>query len=194
MVIHGDGMDWLQFWASIIQSLTSLAWPIAIVVVFLLFREKLRALLPLLKVKAGEMEVSFRLDKAEEAVKELPPMVTDTVAPATPEEIDRFYQIADISPRAAILELKNELEQLVRQLSFKYTGGTPLAKVWGFGRSVRALREAGAIDSTASAILDDLRNIGNSAAHADTQISKDDAIRYRNLVDEVRHRLEALLA
>jgi hypothetical protein len=45
-------MDGYQFIASFFQSLVSLAWPAALLIAVLLFRERLRSLLPLLRVKS----------------------------------------------------------------------------------------------------------------------------------------------
>jgi len=98
-------MDWLQFFSSVIQSLASLAWPLAIVVCVLLFREKLLDLLPGLRLKHKDLEISFRLDKAEQEARQLPAPENQVPNP-TPEETQRFEQIAQVSPRAAILELR----------------------------------------------------------------------------------------
>jgi hypothetical protein len=46
---------------------------------------------------------------------------------------------------------------------------------------VRELREHGLIDPPTSALLDDLRVIGNNAAHGDTEFSMVEAKRYKDL-------------
>jgi hypothetical protein len=96
-------MDGYQLFASLFQSLVSLAWPIALVLCVWLFREKLNVLLPRLRVKYGDVEASFLLDQAEKDAAELPPPSTspETTQP-TPEERGRFEKLAAISPRAAI--------------------------------------------------------------------------------------------
>lgn len=48
------------------------------------------------------------------------------------------------------------------------------------------------IDRATSAILDDLRNIGNSVSHTRNEVTLDDARRYRALAEEVIQRLEAI--
>jgi hypothetical protein len=51
---------------------------------------------------------------------------------------------------------------------------------------IRLLRLAGIIDKPTSALLDDLRKIGNTARHDTTQeFSKADAVRYKDLVERV---------
>jgi hypothetical protein len=44
-------MNWLDFWASVISSITSLAWPAAVVTAVWIFRGELRPLLPRLHLK-----------------------------------------------------------------------------------------------------------------------------------------------
>jgi hypothetical protein len=55
-------MDWLQFISSIVQSLVSLAWPAAFVAAVWMFREKLIQLLPQLRAKYKDVEISFKLE------------------------------------------------------------------------------------------------------------------------------------
>src|SRR2546423_948763 len=102
-------MDGYALSASIIQSLVSLAWPAAIVFAVLIFRERLGRLLPLLHVKHKDWEASFRLDQAEKEAAALPPQGPDVSEP-TPEEKTKFEQIAELSPSAAIMDLRRELE------------------------------------------------------------------------------------
>ena len=185
-------MDCLQFISAIVGHLVSLAWPIAFVFVFFLMRDKFRELLPLLRFKAGDVEMSFRLDRAEAAAAELPPAPVgpDAPPPPTPEEVDRFNQIAQLSPRAAIMELRNELERVVIRAAEPYLSRTSPPRVGrSFMLAIRALREAELIDPTTSRILDDLRNAGNSATNGDSPITLEDALRYRKLADEVITRL-----
>jgi hypothetical protein len=146
-----------------------------------------KELLPLLKVKHADWEISFRLEKAEQEAKALTP-VSDA-APPTPEELNRFEQIAKISPRAAVLESRVELEEAVR--TFAHSVGMNENRPSGF--LTRDLRKNELIDQHTSAILDDLRVVGNSAAHRlDTEISLDEAIRTRNLSERVIKQLQIL--
>ena len=107
-------MDGYQFSASIIQSLVSLAWPAAVIVCVWLFRTQLAMLLPNLRVKHKDWEISFRLNEAEKAAAKLPTAPDALEPPPTPEEKSRFHQIAKLSPRAAILEMRATLEEAIR--------------------------------------------------------------------------------
>jgi len=141
-------MDGYQFIAAIFQSLISLAWPAALVVCVLLFREKLNALLPLLRMKYKDLDISFRLDKAEEEAAALPPPPPDVAVPSepTPEEESRFEQIAEISPRAAIVDLRRELEQAVVAAAEQHgLQGSP-SKQLTLATATRLLRNNGIIN------------------------------------------------
>lgn len=178
-------MDGYQFIAAILQSLISLAWPAAFLVAVWLFRERLATLLPLLRVKHKDWEASFsRLDDAEREAAALPRAPGDQTPP-TPEETSKFERIADMSPRAAILELRAELEEAVRSFAEAVgllKGGGPK----GLLALTRELRTHDLIDGQTSALLDDLRVIGNMAAHnTDTVLTKEDALRFRNLAERM---------
>jgi hypothetical protein len=182
-------MNGYQFTASLVQSIASLAWPAAIVVAVWLFRDKLTELLPLLRFRYKDLDVSFRLDQAEQEAAQLPPPRPAAEQP-TPEERSRFEQIADLSPRAAILELRNDLEEAIRRFFERHAdmdNRTNLPMV----TMLRLMRKNGWIDAQTSALLDDLRAIGNNAAHSSTsQFSKSDALRFRALVEDVLPRLQ----
>jgi hypothetical protein len=54
----------------------------------------------------------------------------------------------------------------------------------------RLLRNREIIDSQTSALLDDLRVLGNNAAHSpNTEFTKEEALRYRTLADQMIARL-----
>jgi hypothetical protein len=184
-------MDGYQFTASIFQSLVSLAWPAAALAAVFLFRGKLTELLPHLKLKHKETEVSFKLDKAEKEAAQIPKPPPSPDLQPTPEEKTRFEQLAEHSPRAAILEKRVELEQSLRALAEPYAtassltgaGSKPLRN--NLLTSTRILRKQGIIDSNTSALLDDLRTIGNRAAHSnEADFSVADALRFGKLADE----------
>jgi Domain of unknown function (DUF4145) len=178
--------------ASIVQSVASLAWPAAFAFAVWIFRRKLVELLPFFRLKHKDWEVSFKLERAEKEAAELPkPDAEVRVAVPTPEEQKRFLELAEISPQAAIVEVRRELEQALweaasraRVLEAKRTSMLTLTRV---------LRDIGAIDKHTSALLDELRNLGNSAVHYSTSnFTVSDAIKYRNLADQAIERLNAI--
>lgn len=96
--------------------MSSLAWPLVIGWAVWLFKTQLADLMPKLRVKHGEFSLDFRLDKAEEDAKALPPSEEQAVKP-TPEQKSRFAEPADISARAAILETRAEVEAAMQVLA-----------------------------------------------------------------------------
>jgi hypothetical protein len=177
--------------AAIAQSIASLAWPAALVAIVWLFRRRLEDLLPKLQAKYKDFEISFRLAQAEKEAAALPPPLApaDPDLEPTPEERGRFEQIADISPRAAIMEMRRELEEALRGVAKEYdlAPRVPMS----LASITRMLRSRELIDRHTSALLDDLRAVGNAAAHGsnETEFSKEDALRYGKLADEIISRL-----
>jgi uncharacterized protein DUF4145 len=182
-------VDGYTFTAEIVKAITSMiaafALPAALVISLWLFKEKLATLLLMFRIRHKDWEASFRWDKAEAEAKKLPTALFDPDAPPTPEEKSRFEQIARISPREAILEVGAQLEEVVRSY----------ASIHGFAKYnrrfallIRLLRSNRLIDATTSALLDDLRNIGNAAAHNISDPTEIEAIRYQKLADQlIRH-------
>jgi Domain of unknown function (DUF4145) len=181
-------MDGYGLIASLVQSV---AWPSAIVFGVWMFRRRLTELLPMLRVRHKDWEASFRLDKAEQEAARLPAPISAPETRPTAEEKSGFEQIADISPQAAILERRREIEEAVynfaRNHEVEITKGSLLA-------AIRILRSKELIDADTSALLDDLRTVGNAALHSDdnTTFTKDDALRFGALADRVVGRLELL--
>lgn len=175
-------MDGYQFLSSIVSSLVSLAWPAAVFGSVYLFREKLKELLPLLRMKYKDFDVSFRLEQAEKEAA-MRPVPADAAPEPTPEEADKFEQIAEVSPRAAILEARTDVEEGLRSLA--KTSNLLTSRVQSFLGLTRLLRSRGVIDPAISSLLDDLRVLGNNAAHnSETEFSKEDAMRYRTLANQ----------
>lgn len=174
-------MDGYQFIADIFKSLVSLAWPAAFVVAIWIFRSKLSELMPLLRLKYKDLDVSFRLDQAEKEAKAFP-APAEPMSP-TPEEANKFAALVKMSPRAAILErrveLQDALESFAVSVKMKYRPGNIL-------QLTRSLRQYQLIDERTSALLDDLRVIGNKAAHdPTTTFTEEDALRFGEYSDRL---------
>ncbi|HUC49151.1 MAG TPA: DUF4145 domain-containing protein [Xanthobacteraceae bacterium] len=177
-------MDGYQFVASIIGSVVSLAWPLALIVCVWLFRAQLAALLPNLRVKHKEWEISFRLHEAEKAAAKLPPTTGVSEAPPTPEEKSRLQQIVKLSPRAAILEVRASLEEAVRSFA-DAIGMKNKDPYTNYASLIRNLRVSDLIDANTSALLDDLRAVGNSAAHNQSDPTERDALKFAELAERL---------
>ncbi|GAA3107540.1 hypothetical protein GCM10010520_60220 [Rhizobium viscosum] len=167
-------MNYLDFFASV---LSSLSWPAAIVAVALIFRKEIRSLLPRVRFRHKDTEIDFRLEEAEKAAESLPPPAHE-LPPPTPEEEDRFERLARISPTSAILELRRSAEEAIKI----FARSVPRQHIGGARQILRGLRSANEIDPAAANLLDEILTIGNIAAHeSGASFTYDDAIRYRAL-------------
>ena len=144
----------------------------------LLFRGRLIELMPWILVKHKDTELSFRLERAEQVdVPRLPPPTP------TQEELDRFDQIARISPRAAILVQRAELTGDLKRLA--QMADIPSAQQSNLALIIRQLQAKKIIDSPTADLLNDLRVIGNLAGHEqDREFSLDDALRFKDLTQK----------
>lgn len=177
-------MDGYQFTASIVQSLASMAWPAALVTAVWLFRERITALLPLLRLKYKDLDVSFRLDQAEKEAEALKTPEAERAPERTPEETNKFERLVTLSPSAAVIDRSRELEDAVE--TFAISVGMTRTRMRGLLDWTRELRKHGLIDHATSALLDDLRAVRNAAAHGgDVNISREDALRFGALADKL---------
>ena len=181
-------MDWLQFLASVVGSI---AWPATVITVVLILRSEIVALLPFLRrLKAGPLEAEF-----EREVKEL----KNEAAQALPEELsqtlegrDRLLKLAELSPRAAILEAWQGVEFAARRVAMQY-GGSPVPDVRSPGRLTKELAQMGAVSVDDIALMQDLRGLRNQATHSpDFNPSFEAVANYIQLATAVQARLEQL--
>ena len=150
-------------------------------------------MLPLLRVKHKDWEFSFRLDQAEKEAAALPVTTATPEFEPTPEETSKFERIAEISPRAAIREVRSDIEEALISLT-KSANLLPQRPQSILGLT-RLLRNREILDHQTSALLDDLRAVGNQASHpSDKDFTKAEALRYRALADQVIRRLSAMEA
>jgi hypothetical protein len=187
--VGGTVVDGYTFIAEIVKAITSMiaafALPAALVVCVWLFKEKLGMLLLMFRVRHKDWEASFRWDKAEAETRRLPNTPFDPDAQATPEEKGRFEQMARISPRGAILEVGAQIEEAVRSYASAHGFANYSRR---YALLIRLLRSNKLIDANTSALLDDLRNIGNAAAQNLSDPTEVEAIRYKKMADQlIRH-------
>ncbi len=188
-----DAMDWLTFLSSIVGSV---AWPIAAFAIAFLFRAQIRKLIDRIKrLSMGDNSVDFgeRLDEAEaEAVTVLP----STAAPEqnaflVPDE--RTQQLIALSPAAAVLESWRVIERKTLKMAEPVYSGLSRnrdgKRMFTFRGAVKALFDDGMISSSTYALLLDLQQLRNAAAHTE-DVSAADAIRFTTLSAEVLRFLD----
>lgn len=159
-------MDWLEFVASVIKSLS---WPTVILVVLILFRGQLTDLIPLLRrIKYKDLEVEFErtLAQATERARR------DVLSPARPSVADRYVNtlerlvsIADASPRAAILEAWLEVETAAFDVAVRFSLA-PTAHSVSPLRLGEVLTQFGGMSPDVLEVYKQLWDLRNKAVHA----------------------------
>lgn len=174
--------------AEIIKAIASLGWPVAFVVAIWLFRKRLNELLPLLIFKYRDWQISFGLDKAEEDVKRIPTLPEAELLPVPDvEEKSRLETLAKIAPRAAIMQARADIEKAVNQ----FAEAIGLAKdTMAYSKTVSELRRNELIDKNTVELLNELRQIGNAAAHNLNEPTERDALRYQELAYRLIRQFE----
>lgn len=175
-------MDSYQLAASIVQSVASLAWPAVVLIAILAFKEKLTSLLPFARLKYKDLELRFQ--DAEKEAEKLPETSATTDIEPTPEEITKFERMAKLAPRGAMLEVRANLEAAVREYA-QMRGLSNIKPYTSYSLLIRQLRQNDLIDRNTSALLDDLRAIGNAAAHNQSDPTEQDALRYQELSERL---------
>lgn len=173
-------MSWLEFFATIIGSL---AWPVAAVVVALVFRKQLRALLsgPLSRVRAGPLEVEWDRQLSEAEVDLGEPDARSFDGPTVAE----LTRVAQQSPVSAVMAGFAKVEAALREL---LSAQTPHVPVEGSGavRLARAGFELGVVTDESVRAIEGLAVLRNLAAHGrETDLDAHRAIDYLAMVDAV---------
>jgi hypothetical protein len=172
-------MDDYQFISSVINSL---AWPFFIFLIFWTFRVQIAQLLPFLRLKYKDIDITFRLDEAVKEAADIP--ATDQVPQPTREESDKFRRLIKISPSSAIAEKARDVEQALGD--FGEAVGMTSPRTRGWLSWTRELRKYELIDSATSALLEDLRFVRNAAVHSGrNEITENDAYRFIGLADKL---------
>lgn len=177
-------MDNLTF---IVEMTKALAIPVAVVVVFLLFREDFSILLlRIRKGKLGPAEMEFA-----ETVKELQSEV-DTLPNYMPTvPINEVLVINETTNlRATILEAWLNLEEIANKLARTIPDYDPGASRRGTTYSMNALYRAGLLKERELTLLRELRNLRNKAVHnPDFSPSLESVVEYLHIVKKVEQSI-----
>lgn len=160
-------MDWLTFISKIVDAL---AWPGAFLAVLLVIRRELPAIVrSLRKLKFRDVELEFG-----EAAKAVAAEAREAVPPSEPsvrlagqprEEIGfRLAAIAELSPRAAILESWLQVEAAAADVIRK-RGTANLSSMPGPMRLRDGLIRLEVLNSKQAEVFESLRELRNKAVH-----------------------------
>jgi hypothetical protein len=187
-------MNWLEFTASMVGHL---AWPIAFVVLILVFRKQVQALIPKISemsIFGSSMTFSQVLQKAEQEAQALPMSVpeheVDVEAPAVR---DNYIELAQEFPEGAVLEAFKEVEMFLRDYRTKY--GTQTIK---HRPNVIVVRDILRNSSDRNRVLElygQLSKTRNLAVHEPGgSITASEAIAYKDLCNQLIQLLKAAVA
>ena len=158
-------MDGFEFVAAMTAAL---AWPIALIVVFLVLRRHLLARMPDLESLEWK-DFRFRFGRrVHEVAAEARESRVQAEAEGTPplDGEGHRLQLAEISPRAAILEAWIELEGAAAIALRRKGTSMPRQELQQPSRLADALITTGLLAPTQAGVLSDLRRLRNAAAHA----------------------------
>lgn len=177
----------------LISLVSALAWPLTVIWLAHSFRNELRGLLHRLsKIKYKDAEATFEetLKTAEVQAASLPlavPLPLENAPSSEPSELDtriaQLYRIAEVSPRAAILEAWALVEAAAGKSGFVQGASRPLVNPLLF---VDWLIREGRIPAESAELMRTLKNLRNQAAHLpDWQVTFAEAERYLRLAAQI---------
>ncbi len=176
-------MNWLDFISSLVASL---AWPVTLLIVLFWLKDNLQSLFPFIeRFKYKDFEVQFRA-----AVKEIAEESKTALLAPEPEEEeqptdirDQLFQLAEVSPRTAILEAWLHVESwAVRRVQM--LGKVPTDKLKNMAplRLGKLLQDYKILAPNQMHMFHQLRDLRNKAVHvSDARFSTEDVIEYVDL-------------
>lgn len=181
-------MDQLTFIAELTKAL---AWPVTAVLAVLLLRPVITKLIPLLqrlRYKDIELEFGRKVDQARFLLATAVPEVREELRISPLQE--HLLRLAEISPRAAVLEAWRRLE--LAMIRAAQERRPPRERpVRHFQDALQFLYERDDIPAISAGIIDEMRHLRNQAAHApEFALDAASAIEYINLARLLTRELE----
>lgn len=159
-------MDTLTFVAELSKSF---AWPVLILLLFLLLKKPIRDLVPLItKLKYKDFELEFRR-KVENVEAELDiDLPSKELKEVFLEDTDKIMKLAEVSPRSAVIEawrtLESELFTIAREEYRKYEGHEIALMTQRL--AMNTITKSERFNKEFIEMLNELRTMRNQAAHA----------------------------
>lgn len=185
-------MDDLTF---ISEVLRSVAWPVTVLASVYILRSAITGALGRLRgLQWKELNIDFQRELAEareltvdDPLRSLP--LTDTEVPV--EERQYLLKLAEISPRALVIESWAPVEAAARQ-ALMHDGQSRGKPPRASALVGQALADAGILSEAEFQIFTLLRNMRNSISHdPDAQITAEDALQYAVLADHLTQGIAA---
>jgi len=167
----------------LVTLLVGIAWPVAVVWIAYLFKGELRSLLhrmSQLKYKDVEAKFESGLAEAEAKVTAIEKSSPSTLPrPEISSKLEQLRRIADVSPRAAIMEAWVLVEDAAGKSGFVQGATIPRVNPHLFVEELVRLRK---LPMGSDSLLDQMRRLRNQAAHLpDFSLNQDEADRYLQL-------------
>ena len=183
-------MNWLAFIASLVHSL---AWPAGVVAVVIVLRRPIGVALGrgVRRVRAGPVEVEFDQELAEvrQELRQSPELASVEVPALHASLSEELARLAEVSPRAAVLEAFARIEARLAELL--NGAGVEVRPPQGRALALLAHNRELISDETRSAV-DGLSVLRNLAAHStEDNIGAKRARDYLALADAVLYAMRA---
>ena len=171
-------MDWLTFISNIVASLV---WPATVIALVVLLKDQLpRIISSIRKVKYKGVELEFGdaiKAVANEVANSVPQSQSNVIGERSKDEINsRLLSIAELAPRAAILEAWIQVEAAAADLISKKNLSSRKGYV-GPSRLRDDLQKANILNSKQLTIFEQLRHLRNEAVHVHDADFTDDSVK-----------------
>lgn len=179
-------MDPLAFVASLVSSL---AWPVAVVVLVLVFRGPIGRMVERLpkRLKAGPVEVEWPEVAAEARVALATAPEVNAISPGG-SLTERLAEVVEKEPAAAIMAAWSEVEKALRDRMGDIGLGQPSI---GGMMLARMAHERGAISDSTLQALEGLSILRNLAAHRRVEeVDREKALDYLTLADATLYAIK----
>lgn len=176
---------------NLVKIIDSLAWPLIVLFLFLIFRAELTKIftrLSNLKYKDFEAKFGNQLNDVEKKIETLKISVSEDlkvqenleVGTEAETDYDRLIRLSEISPRAAITEawiaVETAAKFAVKEANLEVKHSSNIMNV------VKILIDKRLFNKNAVNVFNELRSLRNEAAHApDFLLSQNDAQKYIDL-------------
>lgn len=189
-------MDLYEF---IIKVTEVVVWPVTVLVIVLIFKKHISAIatrVSSLRYKDLEIKVRKDLEKAESEAEALQLPPPDGLKPINEKDVrlspyDGILKIAEVSPRAAVIEAWRIVEQST--IDAAKANGIEIDPRSPVSRVADKLIRAGILKPNAKGFYQELNSIRNLAAHSrDFGILTREAERYIDLALSLAYELQTL--
>jgi hypothetical protein len=188
------GMNWLEFTAAMVGHL---AWPVAFVILILVFRKQIKTLIPKvseMSIFGSSMAFAQGLHEAEQEAEVLPATMpeqkVDVEAPAVK---GNYIELAQKYPEVAVLEAYKEVEMFLRDYRMKY--GTQTTKHRPNAIVVRDILRNSSDGNRVLDLYEQLSRTRNIAVHdPGGSITASEAIAYKDLCKQLIQLLKTAVA